>query len=85
MYIHLGYLTMARDKDIVGIFDMDITTVQKSTRDFLTTCEQNKKIISVSNELPKTFIVCKNKNIDKTYISPIAAGTLEKRLAKEYK
>lgn len=76
---------MARDKDIVGIFDMDITTVQKSTRDFLTTCEQNKKIISVSNELPKTFIVCKNKNIDKTYISPIAAGTLEKRLAKEYK
>jgi hypothetical protein len=39
----------------------------------------------VSNELPKTFIICKGKHIDKTYISPIAAGTLEKRLAKEYK
>lgn len=85
MYIHIGYLTMARDKDIVGIFDMDITTIQKSTRDFLRSCEQNKKIVSVSEELPKTFIICKSKNIDKTYISPIAAGTIEKRLAKEYK
>ena len=64
MYIHLGYLTMARDKDIVGIFDMDITTVQKSTRDYLRRCEQNKKIVSVSNELPKTFIICKGKHID---------------------
>ncbi len=83
MYIHLGNDTLARVKDIVGIFDMDVTTVKKSTRDFLRRGEALHEIINVSNELPKTFVLCERKGVKKIYISPIAAGTLEKRLGRK--
>ncbi len=82
MYIHLGSVTSIVQKDIVGIFDMDITTVQKTTRDYLSRCEKSGEILCVSNELPKTFVVCERKGVKKTYISPAAAGTLEKRLGR---
>lgn len=84
MYIHLGHLTLEIEKDIIGIFDMDITTVQKSTRDFLRKCEESREVVCVSPELPKTFVVCEKKGVKKTYISPIAAATLEKRLGRKY-
>lgn len=82
MYIHLGSVTSIVQKDIVGIFDMDITTVQKSTRDYLNRCEKNSEIFCVSAELPKTFVICERKGAKTTYISPLAAGTLEKRLGR---
>lgn len=83
MYIHLGHVTLTALKDIVGIFDMDTATVQKATRNFLRQGEINHEIINVSNELPKTFVVCERKGVKKTYISPVAVGTLEKRLNRK--
>ena len=59
---------------------MDTSTVSKRTRDFLNLCEKQGKVINVSYELPKSFIVCReNKNI-KVYISQLSSTTLEKRV-----
>ena len=30
MYLHLGQSTVITTKDLIGIFDMDVTTVMKS-------------------------------------------------------
>ena len=38
MYIHLGMGVVVREEDVVGIFDMENTTVSGATRDFLKTC-----------------------------------------------
>ena len=59
MFIHIGHDTVIVDKEIIGIFDMDNTTVMKKTIDYLNTAEKEKQVINVAPfELPKSFIVC---------------------------
>ncbi len=85
MYLHLGQETVVMQDDIVGIFDLDNTTVSKSTRDYLAMAEKNKKVINVSFELPKTFILTNNKvDGNKIYISQISSSTLLKRAENIY-
>lgn len=80
MYLHLGQATVITTKDLIGIFDMDNTTVMKSTRDYLNKSEKNGQVVNVSYELPKSFVVCSDgNNSKKVYISQIAPSTLLKR------
>lgn len=80
MYLHLGQSTVITTKDLIGIFDMDNTTVMKSTRDYLNISEKKGEVINVSYELPKSFVVCSNgNNSKKVYISQISPSTLLKR------
>lgn len=75
MFIHLGENTVIRDKEIIGIFDMDTSTVNKATRDFLSLAEKSGRTKYVNYDLPKSFILTDNK----IYISPINTATLNKR------
>ena len=61
MYIHLGQETVVREADIVGIFDLDSTTISKHTRNFLNKAEKNGEVITITYELPKSFVLCKGK------------------------
>lgn len=79
MYLHLGQDTVVKTADIIGIFDMDTSTVSKPTRDFLRISEKNYNVINVSFELPKSFVVCNEKGKLKVYISQISPATLQKR------
>lgn len=79
MYIHLGQETVVRKKDIIGIFDMDNTTVSAKTRLFLKKAEQKGQVVNVSTELPKSFVICSDKNGQKVYITQISSATLLKR------
>lgn len=81
MYLHLGQTTVVTTKEIIGIFDMDNTTVMKSSRDYLTAAEKQGQVVNVSYELPKSFVVCSDKksNAKKVYISQISPSTLLKR------
>ena len=66
MYLNIGQDTVIIDKDILGIFDMDNTTVMKSTREYINTAAKNDECVYVSlEELPKSFIVT-TKNEEKT-------------------
>lgn len=85
MYLHLGQETVVMQDDIVGIFDLDNTTVSKVSRDYLAQAEKNKQVINVSFELPKTFILTNNKNDgSRIYISQISSSTLLKRAENIY-
>ena len=85
MYLHLGQETVIMQDDIIGIFDLDNTTVSKATRDYLAVAEKNKQVINVSFELPKTFILTSNKEKgNRVYISQISSSTLFKRAANIY-
>ena len=61
MYLHLGQETVVKTEDIIGIFDLDTSTVAKSTRDFLSVSEKEKQVINVTDDLPKTFVLVKGK------------------------
>ncbi len=75
MYLHLGNNFTVNTDDIIGIFDMDNTTVSKRGRSFLPDAERKKIVINASEDLPKSFIITN----DKVYISSISTQTLYKR------
>lgn len=79
MYIHLGQNTVIRMSDVVGIFDLDTSTISKHTRDFLARAEKEKRVVNVSYELPKSFVVVNDGKNQKVYISQISSSTLLKR------
>lgn len=82
MFLHLGENTVISTENLVGIFDMDNTTVSKITRDYLTKMQKENKIVNVSYEIPKSFILCRDKKTKEEvlYISPISTQTLLKRI-----
>ena len=85
MYLHLGQEVVVRHSDIIGVFDMDNTTISPHTRDFLRRAENDGRVTYVSMDLPKSFTVCAPKgqgNKDQVYISQIAPSTLRKRAGR---
>ncbi|MBQ2842104.1 MAG: DUF370 domain-containing protein [Clostridia bacterium] len=80
MYLHLGMDKVITFDDIIGIFDLDTTTVSKRTRDYLAKAEKAGIVENVCYDIPKSFIVCRDKNgNEKVYISQISSSTLLKR------
>ena len=70
---------MVNTKDIIGVFDLDTTTVSKRTREFLSGAEKQGQVVNVSTELPKSFVVAVGKQNQTVYISQLAAPTLRGR------
>lgn len=81
MFIHIGHDTVIIDKEIIGVFDMENTTVMKKTIDYLNFAEKNGQVRNVAPfELPKSFIVCQEPCGKVIYISPVSVGTILKRI-----
>lgn len=79
MFIHLGESTVINTKEIVAILDLDNTTVSKITRDYLAKSEKKKEVVNVSQELPRSAVICEKKGRKTVYISQISPRTLQKR------
>lgn len=80
MYLLIGQETAVKSDEILGIFDLDNTTVNKASREYLNFAEKIGECETVSYDLPKSFIVTVKNNKRKVYISPYATSTLFKRL-----
>ena len=79
MYLHLGKGTLIPKKDIVGIFDLDITSQSHLTRRFLRQAEQAGEVVNAAEDLPKSFVVCNEKGKNTVILSQMAASTLFRR------
>lgn len=80
MYLHLGQDTIIHTKDLIGIFDLDNSTISHHTRYYLACAEKAKRVVNVSTELPKSFVVCSGEDHKITvYLSQISPSTLRKR------
>lgn len=80
MYLQIGTEDFIKTEDIIGIFDLDNTTVNKASRDYLNYAEKTGEVKTVSYDLPKSFIVTLEKGKRKVYISPYSTGTIFKRI-----
>ena len=78
-YLHLGSDTSIEIKNIVGIFDLDTTSVSKHTKQFLSVCEKENRIVNVAYELPKSYILYDFAGEYSVYLSPLNSATLLKR------
>ena len=84
MYLHVGGETMLRTQNIVGIFDTDSVTVSKHSRVLLNTAEREKRTVMVSmTELPRSFLLVKENDGIRVYLSPVAANTLIHRIRNQ--
>lgn len=82
MYLHLGNDTIIRKDDIIGIFDLENSTLSQRTREFLSQAEKNGRIVNVSEELPKSFVLCRENDMEKIYICQLSPVTLIKRASQ---
>ncbi len=79
MYLHLGAGLVIDKRDLIGIFDLDKTSISARTRDFLSAKEKQGKVESAPDSLPQSFIVTKHKEKETLYLSPLSSKTLAKR------
>ncbi|NLL04612.1 MAG: DUF370 domain-containing protein [Clostridiaceae bacterium] len=79
MFLHIGGDFVVPIKNIIAIMDLESTTLSKDTRDFLSIAEEEGFIESISDDLPKSFIITEIDKKSKIYLSPISSITLQKR------
>ena len=83
MFIHIGLDKVIRSDEVIGIFDLDNTTVSKATRDYLAFAQKSGQITDVCTDLPKSFVVCAEKKREQTvYVTQLNTSTLVKRTKK---
>ena len=80
MYLHIGNNYSVDIRDIVGIFDIENTTVEKWTKLLLERAENERHCVYTTYEMPKSFIITVKNGTERIYISQLSASTLRKRL-----
>ncbi len=79
MYLHLGQNVVVPFTSVVGVFDLDNTTGSHLTRTFLSGAEKAGHIVNISDDIPKSFIICHEGDKEVIYLSQLASTTLFKR------
>ena len=82
MYLHLGRDVVVSSRSLVGVFDLDTTTVSRHTKQFLRKAEEDNAVVLVAEDIPKSFVVCEENGERTVYITQIAASTIWKRFRR---
>ena len=78
MYLHVGKGKTVKKNEIIGIFDLDTSTVSSVTKRFINAKEKEKKLEYYDTELPRSFILCCGKE-ERILLSRISTGGLKDR------
>ncbi len=82
-YLHLGKGTLVREDEIIGIFDLDITSQSHLTRHFLSMAEKAGQVVNAADDIPKSFVVCRREQKTRVYLSQMASATLLRRAEEQ--
>ena len=78
MYISIGNDFAVRESTIIGIFDLDNTTINARGREFLERAEQEGQVVPC-DDLPKSYILTTQYGFNRVYLTSYNTSTLEKR------
>lgn len=79
MFLHVGNDILVNIKDIIGIFDMENTTVSRLGRNFLSQAQKENSVVNATEDLPKSYVVAGGKDKITVYISSISTQVLSRR------
>ena len=79
MYLNIGGDMAVRDTAIIGIFDLDNTSVSKRTQEFLAAAEKEGQVVPC-DDLPKSFVLTTEYGMNRLYLTSLNPSTLEKRM-----
>ena len=82
MYLRISNNYVVPKNEIIGIFDMDNTTVSRQGRDFLPVAEQNGELIYSADDLPKSYVVTEHEGKIRVYLSSFSSKLLIGRAKK---
>lgn len=82
MYLHLGRDTVVNTKNIISIMDLESTSKSKYSREFLKIVEEEGFVRNVSDEIPKSIVICEEKCQSVVYITNISTKALTGRIKK---
>lgn len=86
MFLHLGNNVSIPLKNILGVFDLELTTTTSTTREVLKKAENDGRVYNVSDDMPVSFVVVKEissktgEEVNHIYLTPISVSTLKKRV-----
>ena len=69
MYIHLGRDYVLNDRDIIGIFNLETTTVSP---------RKNGAVVSLSDDLPQCYVLA-DAPVDTVYLSELSSAAMKRR------
>jgi hypothetical protein len=79
MYISIGNDFAVRESTIIGIFDLDNTTVNARGREFLERAEKEGQIVPW-DDLPRSFILTSEYGMTRIFQTNLSTQTLAKKL-----
>lgn len=82
-YINIGATQIVLKKDIVGIFDLDSSSTTTDTKRFLAKCQEEKHLIPVGNDIPKSFVLTAEGHKEKVYITQLSVNSIEGRFKRK--
>ena len=82
MYLHAGNHKNIREKNIIGLFDIESATLSEVTKKYLSDAEKRGETESAAlDELPKSFILYFDKNQEfKICLSQLSTSALDGRI-----
>ena len=85
MYLHIGNGVSVKENDIIGIFDLDTSTVSKITKKFINSKSRDGDLEYTDSDLPRSFVLCKEGKKTKIKLSRISSIGLKLRIDGEFK
>lgn len=76
MYVDIFTDCVVDSDEVIGIFDLDNTTTNKYTNDFLNKLQSENKIIYHVNDIPKSFVLMSDGSV---YVVELSSQILKKR------
>lgn len=80
MYLHIGNGKSVKKKDIIGIFDLDTSTVTKTGKDFINKSERRGDVEYDDDDLPRSFVLVEENKKYKVKLSRISSKGLTARV-----
>ncbi len=79
MYIHIGSDFVVFTRDVIGIFDFDGIMSSSVSKDYLMRLEKDGRLVSISEDIPKSVVVAVSGGEDIAYLSPLNSKTIQNR------
>ena len=79
MYLRISNDCVVPKDEIIGIFDLDNTTVSRQGRSFLPRAEKSGCVVYTSDELPRSYVLTVRSGEHLIYLSSHSSRVLQNR------
>lgn len=83
MYLHIGNGKSVKKKGVIGIFDLDTSTVTKTGKEFLNSHERRGDVEYDDDDLPRSFVLVEENNKYRIKLSRISSKGLKARAEED--